>query len=316
MGRLGIINNIEAGRTRARLAKIRALIRNCRAEVREVGDLPSIRAATHELLAAGVDLLAVNGGDGTAQAVITELQRCRQVAPDIAILPGGTTNLTAHDINGRLGLEAAIGALVKQDSYPSADRHRVSRPLLEVVLPGRPQEFGFFLGAGAILAGMRHFRERVGAHGLRDELAAGLSLLRGLAGIAGGEHAWSQHHTTVQAATAPLFAGEQNLVVATTLERLLLGLRPWWGAEAAPVHLTTLAHETTAFLRVLPSLLRGKRHELATPANGYRSANVAEFTLTAAEGFALDGQIFAPEPGSRIAVRATQPQPLICLGTQ
>jgi hypothetical protein len=314
VARLGIVNNVRAGRTRARLGEVRDLLRNCGAEVREVEDLPSIRAATRELLAAGVDVLAVNGGDGTAQAVITELQQNRAALEDLAILPGGTTNLSAHDLNGRLDLPSAVDALLAQLTRPAAGRRRVARPLLEVQVTASAKEYGFFLGAGAILAGMRHFREHIGARGMRDELAAGLSLLRGLAGVAGGEHEWSQHRTEVTAAAAPSFRGLQNLVLATTLERLLLGLRPWWGTEHAAVHLTAVAHKPAAFLRVLPAVLRGRRHRLATPANGYCSANVAELVLQAPEGFALDGQVFTAAPGTTVRVRATKPVEFLKLG--
>lgn len=314
MSRLGIINNVQAGRTRARLSQVRNLVARCDADVREVGDLPSIVDATQGLLAEELDMIAVNGGDGTAQAVITELQNHEGPLPELAILPGGTTNLTAHDLNGRLGIDAAVRALVEQSARPMAARNRVSRPLLQVQLAGQPAEYGFFLGAGAILAGMRHFREHVGSRGLRDELAAGLSLLRGLAGIAGHEHAWSDHHTEAQVAGRSDFSGRQNLVLATTLERLLLGLKPWWGQEHAPVHLTALGHQPQSFLRVVPSILRGKAHDRATPPNGYCSANVSTLMLNAAEGFALDGQIFMPDPDTDIRVAATPPMRFICLG--
>lgn len=315
MSRLGIINNVQAGRTRARLSRVRELLARCDAAVHDVGDLPSIVNATQDLLAEEIELIGVNGGDGTAQAVITELQRHEGPLPELAILPGGTTNLTAHDLNGRLGIDAAVRALVNQSGKTTAERVRVARPLLEVRVAGQPTEFGFFLGAGAILAGMRHFRDHVGSRGLRDELAAGLSLLRGLAGIAGREHAWSDHHTEAQVAGRSDFAGTQNLVLATTLQRLLLGLKPWWGQERAPVHLTALGHQPKSFLRVVPSILRGKSHHRATPANGYRSANVNSLVLNAAEGFALDGQIFTPEPGNAVSVRATPPHNFVCLGT-
>lgn len=313
MSRLGIINNVQAGRTRARLAEVRALVADCNADVREVGDLPSIVSATRELLAAGVDLLAVNGGDGTAQAVITELQRHDDKSPQLAILPGGTTNLTAHDLNGRLGIRTALRSLARQHTRPADTRRLVSRPLLAVSMAGASTEYGFFLGAGAILAGMRHFREHVGSRGLRDELAAGLSLMRGLAGVAGREHEWANHETEVHTERHAEFAGPQNLVLATTLERLLLGLRPWWGLDAAPIHLTALGRQPKSFLRVVPSILRGRSHSRATPAAGYRSANVEALTLHAAEGFALDGQIFNPPSGTCASIAATAPEEFLSL---
>jgi len=303
---LGIINNVKAGRTRARLAHVREMIRLTGARSIDVEDLPSIAAAVTEFCAAEVDLLAVNGGDGTAQAVITEFMRRGIQGPQLAILPGGTTNLSAYDLNGRSRLATSFRVLAAQATLPATQRASIERPLLEVQRESQASEYGFFLGAGAILAGMRHFREHVGSRGLRDELAAGVSLLRGLAGIAGREHAWSSHETAVQLAGSEDFSGPLNLVMATTLERLLLGLRPWWDTGPGPVHLTALAHEPKAFLRTAPAILRGRANRRATPANGYHSANVDEFALTA-DGFALDGQIFSQVPGQAIQVRATTP---------
>lgn len=303
---LGIINNVNAGRTRARLKHVREMIRLTGARSIDVEDLPSIAAAVTEFCAAEVNLLAVNGGDGTAQAVITEFMRRGIQGPQLAILPGGTTNLSAYDLNGRGRLGKAFRVLAAQAALTPTQRATIERPLLEVRREREASQYGFFLGAGAILAGMQHFREHVGSRGLRDELAAGASLLRGIAGIAGREHAWSNHDTRVQVAGSEGFAGPLNLVLATTLERLLLGLRPWWDTALAPVHLTALAHEPKAFLRTAPAILRGRRNRRATPANGYHSSNVAEFQL-AADGFALDGQIFSQSPGQAIQVRATTP---------
>ena len=316
MSSVGIINNVQAGRTRARLAETKKLIARCDADTREVGDLPSIVAATHAMLDAGVDLIAINGGDGTAQAAVTEIFRRGTSPPQIAVLPGGTTNLTAHDLNGRLSLSAALDALAHHSRRAKHERPVTRRSLLAVQAGDAPREFGFFLGAGAILAGMQHFREHVGSRGFRDELAAGLSLLRGLAGIAGGEHAWSRHETAVTTPDHREFAGRQNLVLATTLERLLLGLRPWWGSEPGPVHLTALGHQPQSFLRVVLAILRGKAHARATPERGYCSANVDSFVLEAEEGFALDGQVFNPPTGAAVAVSATDALDFVCLGRQ
>ncbi|MGI9329762.1 MAG: diacylglycerol/lipid kinase family protein [Gammaproteobacteria bacterium] len=312
MSSLGIINNVKAGRTRARLKHVREMIRLTGARSIDVEDLPSIAAAVNEFCTADTDLVAVNGGDGTAQAVITEFMRQGIKGPQLAILPGGTTNLSAYDLNGRGRLATAFRVLATQAALSPKQRTTIERPLLEVRRENEASEYGFFLGAGAILAGMQHFREHVGSRGLRDELAAGVSLLRGLAGIAGREHAWSKHETRVQMSDREEFAGPLNLVFATTLERLLLGMRPWWDTQPGPVHLTALAHEPKAFLRTAPTILRGRAHSRATPANGYHSANVAKFDLVA-DGFALDGQVFNQAPDEAIHIASTSPVTFIRL---
>jgi hypothetical protein len=314
VGGLAVLSNVRAGRTRVQLDRVRKQLAGCHADVYEVDDLPSIVDATQRALAKRPALLAINGGDGTTQAALTEIRHQAGPPPQIAVLPGGTTNLTAHDLNGRLGLDAALASLIRVSRLPAAGHTVLRRPLIALHLPDQPTQFGFFLGAGAILAGMRHFKEHVGSRGLRDELAAGVSLLRGLAGVASGEHAWSNHETSVTAEGCEQFAGPQNLVLATTLERLLLGLRPWWSSGPGAIHLTAVGHRPSGLLRVVPSILRGKPHDLATPERGYRSANVDSFVLDAREGVALDGEVFTPAGGSTMRVSATLPMSFVKLG--
>jgi len=60
------------------------------------------------LEAAGVDLLAVFTGDGSANAIVTALEGW---AGEVLVLPGGTANLLACDLHGEEGPEAIVAAL-------------------------------------------------------------------------------------------------------------------------------------------------------------------------------------------------------------
>jgi hypothetical protein len=307
MTRLGIINNVLAGRNQSRLERIRALVRATGGECREVTDLASIRSATLELADRDVDVMAINGGDGTAQAAITTLMHRDGPMPDIAIVPGGTTNMTANDLNDSAPLEAALGVLAGQAARPPEQRTRISRPLIRAQAPGIEPQFGLFMGAGIVLKGMQHFRDHVGSKGLRGELAAGISLLYGLAGIARARGPWSDTaQATVRFGQAPPWR-EQILVMATTLERLFLGLRPWWDDQAAAIHLTAMRRAPRALLRLAPALLKGRRDPRMSPENGYRSANVDAFSLQVSDGFAMDGQIFALAADQTAVIDATPP---------
>ena len=307
MTRLGIITNVQAGRNRTRLERIRALSRATGGDSLEVEDLESIRAATRNLVEREVDLLAVNGGDGTAQAVITELMHGGEPLPDIGILPGGTTNLSANDLNGSKSLEATLGALAGQAARPPETRPRVSRPLLRTHTAEMESQYGLFLGSGVFLRGMRHFRDHVGSKGLRGELAAGISVIRGLVGVARGRGDWNDSHpATVRFDDAEPWR-QQIMVIATTLERLVLDLRPWWGEQAARIHLTAMRRSPRALLRSAPALMKGRRGPRLSAEHGYRSANVDGFVLQGSTGFALDGQVFPLSPDQGLDIRATEP---------
>ena len=155
---------------------------------------------------------------------------------------------------------------------------------------------------------MRHFRERVAARGLRGEVAAGVSLLRAVAAMARRESKW----TTGEAGRYRL-EGEASayegavMLLATTLDRLLLGLRPWWGPPAGPIRVTAIHRRPRALLRLAPAIVRGRRHRLLSPTNGYHSVNVDALDVEFASGFALDGQIFGLRDGLTARVGTTEP---------
>jgi hypothetical protein len=314
MTRLGIITNPTSGRNRPMLERVRAWTTASGALAREVADLESIRTAAAVMREAQVDVLAVNGGDGTAQAVLTELWKTPGPRPQLALLPGGTTNMSAYDLNRCRDLDDALARLSEQSARPPAERRRVSRALVRVDVAGEPVQYGLFLAAGVILRGMRHFREFVGARGLRGELAGGISVLRGLAGVARGSGGWADTPgSTVTLAGGAGIWPDQILVVATTLRRLLLGFTPWWGDDDGPLRVTGLSRRPRSLLRLTPALLRGRAHARLTPANGYRSAAVSGLDLTGGGGFALDGEVFPLAHESAASVSVTEPVEFLSL---
>lgn len=311
-----LIANESAGRNRSRPRAIRSLSQEIGATVLEAEDLPSLRQATREAVKMGADVLAVNGGDGTVHGVLTELMRMDARLPELAVIPGGTTNMTANDLNGNAPLESALCRLGELVRLPPDRRRHIERPLLKVNGAGDGPQFGFFLGAGIVLDGMDHFRRKVGSRGLRGELAAGVSLMRGLFGMARGENAWSAGRS----ASFALDEGggsqdRQVLLVATSLERLFLGMKPWWGGGEGAIHLTSVRHKPRALIRRAPALLSGRRHPRMSVSEGYFSRDVDRFDLYPDKDFALDGEIFSVTEGKSVRVEATPPISFLNLGT-
>ena len=190
-----------------------------------------------------------------------------------ALLPGGTTNMSANAINDSHRLMKSLKRLAEQAALPADQRRRVTRPLVRVATDGIEDQFGFCASVGVVLRGMRHFREFVGARGLRGELATGISVVRGLAGVARNSGGWSD---TPPVTATIVDSGEswkdQILVVATSLDRLMLGFTPWWGEGDGPLHLFGLARGPKGLLRQAPAMLRGRPGPGLTPERGYRSA--------------------------------------------
>ena len=313
MSSIGFLINPQAGRVRGRVDAVR-LAANRAGICREATDLAGIGQAARELVEAGIEVLAINGGDGTVQGAITEILRADLALPDVAVIPGGTTNMTANDFHGRLSMKAAMEAAARAAELPACDRSRVERTLIEARLPSGERQYGFFLSAGAILTGMDHFRENVGSKGFRDEVSASVSLVRGLFGVARGERAWSQGRETDYrlGPDGPWHEG-QVLVIATTLERLIMGLRPWWGVQPLPIHVTAIRHKPTRLLRRAPALLRGRGGTGLGPEQGYRSDNARSIALRAGAAFGLDGEVFPVPADGVVNAAATRPMAFLDL---
>jgi diacylglycerol kinase (ATP) len=94
------------------------------------------------------------------------------------------------------------------------------------------------------------------------------------------------------------------LVFATTLERLFLKIRPFWGQEQADVRVTAIAGDAKRPLLALPGILLGRPPASLTPEVGYTSRNVNEFELRLDCGLVLDGEMFAPEPRRVVHISA------------
>ncbi len=314
MSTVGFLINPRSGRIRNRMESVRGATATA-ALSREAVDLAGIRSATRELLEARLDVLAIIGGDGTAQAVLTELMLSGGEWPDVAIIPGGTTNMTAIDLHGRLKVTGAIAATFQQAAKARGDRARIHRPLVEVRLPPGERQYGFCLSSGAVIAGMEHYQKSVRSRGLRDELSASISVIRGFIGLARGERGWTETaDTEYRLAPEAAWRTHQALLLATSLERLILGFRPWWGTQPLPLHVTAVRQAPAKLIRRARAFVRGRADAGLTPENGYRSDNADWLEIRPAGAVGLDGEVFPVPAGETVTATATEPLPFLRLG--
>ncbi len=295
--RIGLLSNPLSGRNRKALPQLRSLLSGEPAVLwREASTPQEAAQAMDELAAEGVDVLALNGGDGTVQAALTFLfnERPFPVLPKLALLPGGSTNMSAYDISGgRRKLHDSIRTLLDGMNKPQEAWNTVDRNVLQVRANARTRpQCGLFFGAGALIQGMEYCHRRIHTRGIRDELAPAVTLVRAIYGILRKEPAF--------AGNAPIrfaMGGGQPremrvmLVLISTLERLVLGLRPFWGTEPGALHFTALRAAPARFLRSLPALLRGRPGRRLTPQAGYHSHNAESIRLWMDGVYSLDGEL-------------------------
>lgn len=297
MTRIGVISNPRSERAARGIAEIRAFSAG-RAEIlhREPGDRAQLSETLREFAAAGVEVLAIHGGDGTIQTVLTALlgEGAFPVPPKLAILPGGMTNLIAIDVGVR---GSPADALARLAAARDLGAQTVRRPVLRLEGTGERPLYGMFLATAAVVRATELNRDSLHRLGIRDPLAIALivvSLWLKYLFRRGRPNAFFRGDPIgIRLDGGADLRGDRFMLVASTLEKLVFGMRPWWGRERGAIHLTLLDFPPRAFARVVASLLRGKL-PADLPAN-YRSHNADRIELDLDCPLTLDGEMIRPE---------------------
>ena len=237
------------------------------------------------------------------QATLTSLLRQRpfESLPLLAILAAGTTNMNAGDVGITGSPSRALRKLLVWADTRSRKATVQKRAILRVEqMAENGPLYGMFFGVVGVVQGTRFFHNHVRTKGLPGEFGPSMALVRLLYDLVRGRHHYVQpERITVELDGQAAQQRETLLILVSTLERLMLGLRPFWGTGRAPLHYTEVDANPMHLLGVLPALLRGRRHPRLTVENGYFSKNVNRLRVFTRGGFALDGEIYpsnASEP--------------------
>ena len=296
--RAGLLINPNSRRNREHLGEIVQLVDNCRHIHYRITEGPDdVSDALAFLAGQSVDLLAIAGGDGTISNFFTQLlsEGPFSSLPPIVILPGGTANMTAGDIGLKGNLLSAVRRLCDYLDQESAQASMHRRPILCVQPgPGQSARFGMFFGAGAIVQGINFTNENIHSRGMKSELSLGFGLMRTLWGISRQDPRFFQPTNMAIGIDHQPNDPQQSvtLLLVSSLERLFLNMRPYWGREnGKPLHVSVIGNPANRFLRTLPSLLRGKPNRHLTPEMGYVSYNADQISLNFDGPLTLDGEI-------------------------
>ncbi|AOL93300.1 diacylglycerol/lipid kinase family protein [Porphyrobacter sp. LM 6] len=267
---------------------------------------PRARAQLPEALAdfaaKGIDLLVINGGDGTVRDVLT----CGQAIfgddwPEIAVLPKGKTNALTIDLGipDDWTLQDAIDAL---DQGGRVWRRPIAVSPAEdgASAAGMSRVAGFILGAGAFTKATQagQSAHKLGAFDSMVVAVTGVwALLQSL--FASRANPWrkgARMRIGLGASGVPMeHSGHgdpemRQLLFASTLERLPAGIRPFGALKNGLklVAVDQISRRTTALIPlVLLGKLRGGLRE-----RGIHQLTASHFTLSIDDQFILDGEAF------------------------
>lgn len=309
-GALGIVSNPAAGKNlRGRLFEHVRRIAHEAAVVAysEADGRDELIAAGRDLVRAGIRIAVVNGGDGTLQAVVTGMMDAAEGGSMPAVLPmrAGTTNMIAADVDPR-GVSLAELRELARGGAGGAGLREVQRHVMQVSGGGLPRPLcSFFFGAGAIYDGIQFCRDRIHTLGLRGEIGPGVALAIFLGKLMLGQRRSVLPPLRAEALldSAVTESGQYFGLLITTLHRLFLGLRPFWGPEPGALRFSAADYHPKHLLRAAPSIMRGRPNRFVTRENGYVSHNASSVELRMDGGFTLDGELWAPCPADPVRVR-------------
>ena len=244
----------------------------------------------------GIDLVVIDGGDGTVREVISRLPEAfAGRLPRLGVVPNGKTNALAIDIGVPLGtsLEHLLAAA-------DARRPIKRRACIEIIRRGNPsvEQRGFLFGLGAFVRATKLAQKNHGL-GLFDSTAIAFTIAGAATQtlLGGPTNPWRRGE-----AVDVSFTGEGSrdwfLVLASTLKRFPLNLKPF-GTPREGLKVLSIEAPARWLARAVPPLLTGADAPWLKSC-GVRRDDLEAFDLSFAGDFVLDGE---PGRGGDLTLR-------------
>ena len=267
-------------------------------------DLGALAESAARFRDRGVDLVCVNGGDGTLHQVVTALVRTygeEAALPRIAILRGGTMNIIADSIGIRGGAEQTLGRIVDALHTGAELPTTVCRPMRITVDDGVPY-YGFLSGNGIIARYLELYYE----HPDPSPLSAAWLLARGAASalVRGPlvKRLLRPYSGTVVVDGIPLPSERWTAVALGTVEQMGLGFRVFHLLADHPdtLQVVGIGSSVANLARELPSVYRGRG--VHHPENTTRAARTVALESDEPIPLMIDGDFVRAERRVRYAL--------------
>lgn len=293
-GRLAVLCNPASGRVRRNAERVREAAKKAAGGAYlEATGPDELAEATRSLAGSGVPLCVI-GGDGTLQAVLTELEASVPHAdwPVLSVITGGSTNMSAKDLGVTGSMLRQLEALNRFGA--GGQGQLVRRSVVRVRGSHGETRCGMCFGAGAVGAGIDFFQRRLYHKGIHETHTSSLSIAWVLVSILGGGEKGRDMLQAIDwdADGATGSADDVALCLVSSLDRLLLGSTPYWGSSDEPLHFTVVRRSARPFWRGLPRLARGAPSSGMTERNGWYSRDAREVSLHFTGPYAIDGEVY------------------------
>lgn len=258
MSGIGVITNPRSRVNKRDPTKMQALayLLGSRGAAEATKSLDDLYRAAEEFKAAGIDILGINGGDGTIHVTLTAFLKVYDGAsfPKVAILRGGTLNTIAKGLG--------IKGKPQQILYEVIDRYHQGEELKTVpthVLQVGDQH-GFIFGNGLIA----NFLEAYYGTGRPSPLTGATTLLRAIgSALVGGrfvKRLFRRFHGRVTVDGETWAREDFVALTGATVPEIGLGFTPFYRWREKPGHFAFLGIHASplAVALDLPRVFRGK----------------------------------------------------------
>jgi diacylglycerol kinase (ATP) len=296
----GVIINPKSGRGRGKgMALAEQLkLNGAKADVLVLDSFASLYPGLERMAANGVRDLFISSGDGTVQAIQTWVAESGKfsVLPRLCLLPHGTTNMTAADLGFKHKSVSQQANFIEAVS-PKELR---SRHTVRVVNPkGRGPLHGMFFGTGAVSEATRYCQVAFNDKGVGGSWATFATL----ASVAAKtifkapnpndpDRFDKPYPITMKINGETVCEGQQLMMLATTLDKLILGTRPFWGGATAPLRTTTFPYPVPSIPRWILPIMYGGENRAFPP--GATSRACTSCTVSSSTSFVIDGEFYEP----------------------
>ena len=301
--KIGLIFNPLSGRIRKHKDTIKGVLEKIPGVIlREAETGPEFKETVDEFLDIGVDLLVIAAGDGTVQAILGHLftEYDHMDWPILAIIPGGTTNMTALDFVKYDNPEDSVRKLSQYISTKSLPA-LLKKHVLCIEQAGVNKVYGMFFAVGIIARAVIFSRSGIKQIRITGEIYSGLIMVGYLIGLFFRMRtgAWAPARMTSVKLIGKNFTDCYQFLFASTLNRLLFNIRPYWGQEQAPIHVTFLKQRRKKIIRSIWALISGRSAVLKEGPllrnDGYHSYNSSVIELVIDDDYIVDGELYHAE---------------------
>ncbi len=290
--RILTVCNPRSGRIRKDSRLLNELRAQPQDRYREASSVEEFGEAISGFRVTEADTVCIFGGDGTVHGVLTELQAHvgSDPWPSVMVIPAGSTNMTARDVGSGGKLRPSVEAYRRLLAGPTAEPSTTLRAVLRIDSPGQRSLSGMFFGTGVVADGVRFFRSRLRDVGVTSEGVSAIAILKVLTGMLFGRA--RPDRTGIGRDGHAEEAHETSALLATTLDRLLLGSKPYWGLEEGPIRLTVIDHEARRLWARIGRLAHGRPGGALRPEHGYSSHNASRIEIGFDGPFVVDGELY------------------------